>query len=281
MQFVIDKNSFESPEFEEFMADPRSVAVVTDYACMESYTGHSMYNIHQTIQPLSKITDRVILLRSAADLCGVDPRHEGWLDLFEQENPKEELEVFCGQVEEAVHGNVAYADAVERNAKEAQAHLDRLMEEAKVLALGFVELVEDFGRDAYKGIYEANAPLEVYDLLTGTVFKMTAKLFETHPNAYSLPREMKDIRNTYIFRYALVGVLVGLKWLGTGISMKTPPNVKKVRNDIIDANYIVCATFYDGLLTKDQKMAELYDLTQAMLTYYYTEDFGTPPASEA
>lgn len=279
VQLVIDKNSFESPEFEEFMTDPRSIAVVTDYALMESYTGNSLLNIHRTIQPLSKNTDRVILLRSITEICGIDPQEEGWLDRFEHDNAKADLELFCEQVEHAVKGNSVLVVAVEEHAEVATKHLDRLMEDAETVGLAFLDIADVFGRDTYKALYDVTASSEQFEMLTGAVFKMTADFFQIHPSAGSPPSEMKDIRNTYFFRYSLAGVLLALRWVGMGISRKALPKAKKIRNDIIDANYIVCATYYDGLLTGDQKMLELYEMTEALLNHFYTDDFGTPPAT--
>lgn len=277
MQKVIDKNSFESPEFEEFMVDPKSLAVVTDYAFMESYTGDSLYNIHKTMQTISNNTDRVILLRSVTEICGVDPRKEGWLDLFEYENAQSDLDLFCEQVEQAVNGSSVHVAAIENNAKEATEHLDRLMLDAEGIGLAFLDMVDAFGRDTYKALFEVTASDEDLEKLTGAVFQMTADFFQKHPSAYTPPTSMKDIRNTYFFRYSLVGVLLALRWLGMGISLKNQPKAHKIRNDIIDANYIVCATYYDGLLTGDQKMAELFELTNDMLTYFYSDVFGSSP----
>ena len=69
------------------------------------------------------------------------------------------------------------------------------------------------------------------------------------PSAQSLP-------NTFLFRFAIGSFLMALRWISDG----GPTNVKaeKLRNDIIDMGYVAYATFFDGLLTRDKKMQELY-----------------------
>jgi hypothetical protein len=41
--------------------------------------------------------------------------------------------------------------------------------------------------------------------------------------------------------------------------------IEKLQNDIDDMAYVAYATYYDGLLSKDKKMNEMYSRTKAFL----------------
>jgi hypothetical protein len=54
-----------------------------------------------------------------------------------------------------------------------------------------------------------------------------------------------------------------MKWLSEGGYDGLP--IQKLQNDIIDTAYVAYATYFDGLLSNDNKMNEIYLLTKAFL----------------
>jgi hypothetical protein len=80
-------------------------------------------------------------------------------------------------------------------------------------------------------------------------------MFLLHPRVKKFPQG-KDFPNTLLFRAALCINLWGLRWITVGGASRAKPN--KIRNDMIDINFAAYATFFDGLLTADKKLAALY-----------------------
>jgi hypothetical protein len=87
-------------------------------------------------------------------------------------------------------------------------------------------------------------------------------LFRDHPDVDKIPQASR-LPNSYILRYAVSSYLLALRWISDG----GPGNVKanRLRNDLVDTHYVAYATFYDGLLTRDAKMTEIYQETRLVL----------------
>ena len=60
----------------------------------------------------------------------------------------------------------------------------------------------------------------------------------------------------YIFRVALCGLLLSLRWASVGGASNV--KVERIRNDMVDIHFAAYATIFDGLLTNDQKLSGIY-----------------------
>jgi hypothetical protein len=99
---------------------------------------------------------------------------------------------------------------------------------------------------------------------------LAGQLFKEHPSVTEWPRG-PELRNTFIFRYALCGYVSILKRIEDGGPGKTKP--EKLRNDVIDINFAAFATYFDGLLTMDKRAGEIY----ADADFLLREVFAMPP----
>ena len=81
-------------------------------------------------------------------------------------------------------------------------------------------------------------------------------------NGYFI-RKAAYAKNNYMFRWALAGYLLSMKWLSEGGYESLP--IQKLQNDIVDTAYVAYATYFDGLLSNDNKMNEIYLMTKAFL----------------
>jgi hypothetical protein len=106
--------------------------------------------------------------------------------------------------------------------------------------------------------------------LVQNVLLLAGYLFKDHPGVAELPRG-PEVRNTFIFRYALCGYASILKRIADGGAGKAKPD--KLRNDVIDVNYAAYATYFDGLLTADKRAGEIY----AEADFLLREVFAMPP----
>ena len=98
-----------------------------------------------------------------------------------------------------------------------------------------------------------------------------AQLFSSdHPSVERVQRG-PHIRNTFLFRYALCGYISILKRIENGTAKNIKP--EKLRNDVVDINVIAAATYFDGLLTTDDKARTIY----ADAEFFLRELFPMPP----
>jgi hypothetical protein len=91
--------------------------------------------------------------------------------------------------------------------------------------------------------------------LASEAARLAAYGFATHRNISRLPRA-EELSNTFLYRFALCSCLLSLRWASHG-GAETATN-EKLRNDLIDLNFVSFATFFDGLLSDDAKAIDIY-----------------------
>ena len=80
---------------------------------------------------------------------------------------------------------------------------------------------------------------------------------------------MKNAVFSFQFRYSLCSYSLALKWIMDG-GYDSISN-DKLRNDFIDMVYAAYATFFDGIITKDKKLLEIYQFARWQLTEVVAE----------
>jgi hypothetical protein len=73
----------------------------------------------------------------------------------------------------------------------------------------------------------------------------------------AFPSLTREVINTVLFRYSLMVVLFFARWVQTGKTDITNPD--RLTNQLLDFKIAAVATFFDGLLTKDAALTELFD----------------------
>ncbi len=91
--------------------------------------------------------------------------------------------------------------------------------------------------------------------LTANAFKSDLK-FDPLPTA-------DNALFSFTFRYAVCAYAMSLKWVAD--SGYATVKVEKLQNDYIDMVYAAYATFFDGIITHDGKLREIYGLACWML----------------
>jgi hypothetical protein len=79
---------------------------------------------------------------------------------------------------------------------------------------------------------------------------------EIHPKPPVAVHTQEELSNTFLFRTALSAFFLALDWISVG----GPKDVKitKIRNDIVDVSFAAYATYFDGVLSMDEKLVRIY-----------------------
>ena len=92
---------------------------------------------------------------------------------------------------------------------------------------------------------------------------ITKRLFESHPSVNRAPYP-KEIFGTYLFRSALVSLLLVFEYANEGgMPNRSTP---RLVNDLADTHFATFATFFDGLLSEDRRLLMLYHSAVDALT---------------
>jgi len=110
-------------------------------------------------------------------------------------------------------------------------------------------------------------PLELLRKIKGHILDLARALFEVQPY-FKLPA-VKDLPNTFLFRYAISGYVVALRRIKEGGA--SGASAEKIRNDLIDAMIAAYATYFDGLSSGDQKAKEIRETTCDLLKHFHEE----------
>ena len=238
MKKVIDVNFLPEPKLTDYLrADKRNLVVFQAYACMEMYKGS---NISKSIEIVSKFPKQVIVLKSTQEIIKLSLSPDG-LNKFEDPIQTEGFREFCLDVDRAVKGDLALESQILQKGKLASEHFNKLLPNTEFIRKG----IEKLAPDVVKRIKDGSLLLAAF-------------LFRDHPDVDEMP-QASQLPNSYILRYAVSAYLLELWWISNG----GPGNVKleKLQNDCVDMHYVAHATFYDGLLTRDAKMEEIYKET--------------------
>jgi hypothetical protein len=150
------------------------------------------------------------------------------------------------------------AQIIEKGIEEST-RFDTFKNDAAKVAKGIAELRKSFTPEHLRVLRKRKIyPADLLGRIKREILEITALLFSRHPDIYQMPQAGK-VRDSYLFRFAVSTYILALKWISDG----GPATVKldKLRNDIVDMNYVAYATYFDGLLSRDKKMNEIYQET--------------------
>jgi len=95
-----------------------------------------------------------------------------------------------------------------------------------------------------------------------SVMQVSTTLFRTHPHVNKYPN-VDELPYTFIFRSSLCWLLIARRWISVGGAKRV--KTEKLRNDMVDGFFASYATYFDGLLTFDKKLVEIYQEASALL----------------
>jgi Cdc6-like AAA superfamily ATPase len=194
-------------------------------------------------------------LKGTSDVIGLTPSPKGFLKL-EDCSQTRGFKTFCRDVQLAVNGNAKLASEICRKGQIASSQFDAIRKDAAKIAEAIEMLERSFQPGHLRALRKRKRlPIDVIDKIIKEILLVAAFLFKEYTDIPELPRT-SQIRNTYLFREAISIYLLALRWISDGGTGNV--SAEKLRNDVVDTSYVAYATFFDGLLTRDNKMHQIY-----------------------
>lgn len=269
---VIDKSIFEHPMLEEFLADDiENRAVITDFASMESYKGNALKNISRSISILSRHPGQVLVLKPTPIVRKIGRvRPEQRFELVDWDQSRH-FQRFCEDVKLAEDGDPICQRSIREYGDSASKHFFGMLEIVPAIS-EYIEFVKaKTSPEAIKArkkhtVLTANDGREMLDdikALSHTLLQRDNLL---------IPATWADAGDWFLVRFAVATHLLTLRWVEVGGASATKPD--KIRNDLVDTSYAVYATYFDGLLTTDDKLTSIYLETDVLLERFFTAREG-------
>lgn len=226
---------------------------------MEAHKGNAIKNISKSIEIVSEFPDQVIILKGTRDIVKLSLSPDGFQE-FEDTTQTGEFREFCLRVRHAVKGGDSELETqILQNGRLASERFDKLLKDAEVFVKSIEEFVKSFKPDHLRALRKGEElDAEAIDRTIQDILLIAGYMFRDHPDVDKMP-QASQLPNSFILRYAVSAYLLTLQWISDGGTGNV--KLEKLRNDIVDMNYITYATFYDGLLTRDAKMMEIYQET--------------------
>ncbi len=269
MKKIIDVSYLERPELREYLhAGKNNFVVFCDYACMESYKGDAIKNIFNSLKIVSDYPTQVLILKGTREVVVQTLEYEtneALIDLDQTHG----FNIFCDYVRRAMEENSEVLEnQILEHGKNATSQFNKLYSDSTKIAEGFIGYEKSFKSEYLKIIRtgkEFNQEMSIK--MIQDILLLTTFLFQNHPDIKELPPVYK-VKNSYIFRYALSAYILLLDWLTKGSIKNVPLN--KLTSDAIDLHYVAYATYFDGLLSLDNKMKRIYDHTIVVLEHAFS-----------
>jgi hypothetical protein len=257
MRMIVDSNFLQRNEMRAYLSQSVDhYAVLTDYAAMEAYKDNTLVSIYRSMAILAEFPTQVIVLKGTQFVCGLKgSASEISRQMIDDEQTREFSE-YCRNLKAAEAGNSLLQGQLLDLGREANAHMERMLKDAKGMGAAFEGIAKTYTANELR-ILRTGATY------TGPLIERTIKnillfagfLFKDHPGVNALP-QARELTDRFIFRMALCGFVLALRWISVNGTINVKP--ERMRNDLVDINFAAFATYFDGLLTADEKLKAIH-----------------------
>jgi len=271
MKVVVDSNQLQENALRHFLgASAQHVAVLTDYASMEAYKGDTLANIYERMAILSEFPRQVVVLKGTMQACGMSGRLSGLQRRLIDAKQTQGFPRYCEDLRRAKLGDRPRQQALVALGLEASSHLDRMLSDARGIASAIGDISKLYSKAERLSVREGfNCSDEMFDKMVRHIIHVSGCLFGAHPAVRSFP-SYAELPNTFLFRVSLCLYLLALDW-GVRGGVKDVRS-ERLRNDVVDMNFVAFATYFDGLLTVDAKAKRIHDEARLWLQALFRAD---------
>jgi hypothetical protein len=265
MKKIVD-NSFLQDELSlrKFLSNSsRNVVVLSDYSTMETYRSGSIAAVYKVTKVLAEYPNQVEIIKGSTEIAGLSGRAAGLQRRLIDEDATDYFPSFCQDVAYALNGNVPSMNAFNRRIQAANEQLRIFLGHAEHIAYAYTEIAKVFTQDELKVIRTSDTYTpSITNKLTHLIAELAVPLIQTNPRDRRKLRE-EEFPNLLAFRLTICNIVLMLQWLSVGGALNTAP--ERLRNDIVDCLISAYATYFDGILTKDQKQNKIFNRVRYIL----------------
>lgn len=266
MHLVIDSNQLQTDRLRRFFQQSRqNRAVLTDFLGMEGYNGDKK-SYFRWLEVLAEFPDQVIVLKGSAEVMRLSGRPSGLLRrMIDVRATKDFAPQHLETVRVAKAGDEDSLAQVGELRRFASEHLAKMETEAADIRNSMDVLGGMYSNEERALIRERKPYTEaMLEKLTQNLFSIVATMLGTSERGRSFDR---DIKNTLAFRVALAMYVLMLHRTAAGSISEMSPG--RLKNDFVDMILVAYGTFFDGVLTADVRLKDLYDEVAILLFGLY------------
>jgi hypothetical protein len=263
-KYVVDTNYLRSEKLREFLARaPTNLAVLTDYSAMEAHPGETtLITIFRSMEIVRQFPNQIVILKHSSSASRLRGRSSGLERRFIDETATRRFPEYCRKLSVAEAGDVGLRHELLEQGRISASHLDRIRTVAQTA--NFREKLKDVTNSFSANDLRIVRQKETFNdamitRLALQVVRVAAEGFGCHRVRFP---PAKEVTNTFLYRYALGFCSLAIRWASDGAQFVKG---EKLRNDLVDLNFVSFATFFDGLLSADARAIDLYKMVRTHL----------------
>lgn len=259
MRKIVDCSGLESPELQAFIsASESNLVILPDVCAVETFAaGRRAQTILQT---LSRHPNRVVWLKPTQVIWRLTPSAREstrrFIDTKESAAFPKYLNYLSG-------GNPLLLEHLEKKKAESENFLAELLPDAEELRDKLKAITESYEQG---DLAVLRAEKRLTDSLCRRIGTDVARQVATDlRQIFGVKRtwSVGDAQSSMPFRLGVSLCALGIKRAHTGAFKRL--SKEKFRSDLNDSVYAAYATYYDGLITRDDGLSDVYDLTVKLL----------------
>lgn len=255
-RFVIDANMAGSPQLASWLAkNPTNIALISTAFAIEAYRRRQMDGIRQSYSILARHPKQLRVVKNQEELCRLHTRSKGMASRMLDKAGSKDLLHLCRGLN--VRSESAIESALAPLIHQADEQLERLQQDTDGLGAEMAAQIDRLQPSDLRAL-RTGAPYTselIRDLLE-QVISTTAVIMTTIPGCHA-PSNPADLIWCFPCRLVLCGALALRARARKGNIAATKPD--RLRNDLVDAQHIAIGLYFDGLLTNDRGMQEVYE----------------------
>jgi hypothetical protein len=272
---VVDKNFLERTSLEAFLRDDaRNQVLLHDFSAIESFAGNPMKNLSRTLSIVAKFPAQVLILKNSRTLLAlgrIEPQFR--FDMVDWRQTRS-FGAYCQDVRKAESGDAERLARVMAQAQAANQHLATMLTIVPLM----IELITRLAAETSQELLESRRrddmpmPREGGTKLLHEIFHIAAAMAH-RGNAPGIPAKLAEAAQHYVFRFATALRLFALRWAENGSDVREV-KPERLRNDLVDLMYVTCATYWDGFLTRESRMEDLYAEVSFLVNDFFPRSPG-------
>ena len=268
---VADVNTLRrSPILTEFLqAAPRNVVVITDFCCMECYKGDALRAIQKSLVMISQHPGQIAVLKGTQQVAALTGQRVLLREEMVDWEQTRGFAQFCTLVARAASGDRGLLTQIDGHGAEVNTYLAKLADQTSSIGESVKLITEDLPPDMVRRL-RSNTPLTDDDIkvvMTGVALLARA-FYEASPQFVG-PALQTNPSSSFTFRFALASYLLAISWIASGGVESASRS--RLANDVVDMNYVTFATFFDGVLSRDKKVNEIYEEARLFLDTVFVD----------
>lgn len=258
MKYVVDSNYMNNQKLMEFLQkSSNNFAVLPEFVAMEMYKGGSFERIGNALRVLSKYPNQVLILKGGRKLFSLNGKSKGLQRRLIDEAQTKGFSDYLNKFELSANGHPGYQRAILELSKFADSHFEKMLSDTEVIK-DSVQLISERFSKADRALIRNNklTDLDLNEKIIRVSFEITAEVLKNSELNIRFPT-YAELPNTYYYRVILACFLLGL--VRESESGVKAVSTKKYRNDMVDMTIISAATYFDGLMTNDERMKNMFE----------------------